>query len=53
MTLSFFRKVGFGLGQQDEVPGDPLNWAQSQLNVVPEFIWKDNLPNLTESLFKV
>ena len=25
MTLSFFRKVGFGLGQQDEVPGDAFN----------------------------
>ena len=48
MTLSFFRKVGFGLGQQDEVPGDPLNWAQSQLNVVPAFIWKGHIPTEKE-----
>ena len=48
MTLSFFRKVGFGLGQQDEVPGDPLHWAQSQLNVVPAFIWKGHIPTEKE-----
>ena len=48
MTLSFFRKVGFGLGQQDEVPKDPLNWAQSQLNVVPAFIWKGHIPTEKE-----
>ena len=48
MTLSFFRKVGFGLGQQDEVPGDALNWAQSQLNVVPAFMWKGHIPTEKE-----
>ena len=48
MTLSFFRKVGFGLGEQDEVPEDPLNWAQSQLNVVPAFIWKGHIPTEKE-----
>ena len=48
MTLSFFRKVGFGLDQQDEVPKDPLNWAQSQLNVVPAFMWKGHIPTEKE-----
>ena len=48
MTVSFFRKVGFGLGQQEEVPGDALNWAQSQLNVVPAFMWKGHIPTEKE-----
>ena len=48
MTFSFFRKVGFGLGQQDEVPGDSLNWAQSQLNIVPALIWKGHIPTEKE-----
>ena len=27
MTVSFFRKVGFGLGLQDDKPEDALKWA--------------------------
>ena len=28
---NFFRKVAFGLGPDEQIPSDPLNWAQSQI----------------------
>ncbi len=40
---SFFRKVAFGIGSNEEVPSDPLNWALNQI---------DNLQNLSDKLFK-
>ena len=29
---NFFRKVAFGIGPNEEVPSDPLNWALNQVN---------------------
>ena len=40
---SFFRKVAFGLGQNDELPSDPLKWATDQLNIIPEYSWKGKI----------
>ena len=40
---SFFRKVAFGIGPNEEVPSDPLNWALNQLNNVPKLSWKGRL----------
>ena len=40
---NFFRKVGFGIGPNETVPDDPLNWALNQLDEVPEFSWKGNI----------
>ena len=31
----FFRKVGFGIGPDEKIPGDPLKWALGQLDEVP------------------
>ena len=36
---SFIRKVGFGLGPNDEIPNDPLKWATDQFNVIPKISW--------------
>ena len=36
---NFIRKVGFGLGPDDVVPNDPLQWALNQFNEVPKFSW--------------
>ena len=36
---NFFRKVAFGIGPDEEVPNDPLNWALNQLNEVPKISW--------------
>jgi len=43
MVKNFYRKVGFGLSLQDEVPQDPLQWAFDQLDQVPLFTWKGNI----------
>ena len=40
---SFFRKVAFGLGPDEKVPSDPLEWAKNQLNEIPEFSWKGKI----------
>ena len=37
---NFFRKVAFGIGPNENVPSDPLQWAKEQLNDVPQFSWK-------------
>ena len=36
---NFIRKVGFGLGPNDEIPNDPLKWATDQFNKVPKISW--------------
>ena len=36
---NFFRKVGFGLGPNDQIPNDPLKWALDQFNEIPEVAW--------------
>ena len=43
MSKSFYRKVGFGLGQEDKVPSDPLKWAHNQLDEVPSFTWEGEI----------
>ena len=45
---SFFRKVAFGLSLNENIPLDPLKWAQDQFNTVPEFIWKGAIPSEKE-----
>ena len=43
---NFFRKVAFGIGINEEVPSDPLNWALNQVDEIPEFSWTGKI--LTE-----
>ncbi len=43
MVKNFYRKVGFGLSLQDEVPQDPLKWAFNQLDQVPLFTWEGTI----------
>ena len=41
---NFFRKVAFGLGPDEQIPSDPLNWAQSQItDQIPEFAFKGKI----------
>ena len=40
MYNSFYRKVAFGLSADENIPSDPLEWAQSQFTTVPKFSWK-------------
>ena len=32
---NFFRKVAFGLKPEQNIPSDPLTWAQKQVENVP------------------
>ena len=44
MFKNFFRKVAFGLGPDEQIPSDPLNWAQSQItDQIPEFAFKGKI----------
>jgi len=43
---NFFRKVAFGIGPNEDVPSDPLNWALKQVDDIPDFSWKGKI--LTE-----
>ena len=43
MMKNFFRKVAFGIGPNEEVPSDPLNWALSQVNEIPDLSWKGKI----------
>ena len=40
---NFFRKVAFGIGPNEEVPSDPLNWALSQINEIPDLSWQGKI----------
>ena len=40
---NFFRKVGFGIGPNEEVPNDPLKWATNQFNEIPKISWKGKI----------
>ena len=40
---NFFRKVAFGIGPDEKVPSDPLNWALDQLNEIPELSWQGKI----------
>ena len=47
---NFFRKVAFGIGTNEEVPSDPLNWALNQLDDVPDLTWKGRIPSAKEMI---
>ncbi len=43
---NFFRKVAYGVGPNENIPSDPLNWALNQVDKIPDFSWKGKI--LTE-----
>ena len=48
MYNSFYRKVAFGLGVDENIPSDPLEWAQSQFSTIPKFSWQGKIPSEKE-----
>jgi len=40
---NFIRKVAFGIGPNEEIPSDPLNWATNQISDVPELTWRGKI----------
>ena len=45
MSLNFYRRVAFGLAPNESQQQDPLNWALSQLNTLPELLWPGLVPS--------
>ena len=50
MKHAFFRKMGFGLGPDDEIPADPVAWAEKQVETVPDMSWPGDIPTAKELL---
>ena len=50
MKKNFFRKVGFGIGPDEQVPKDPVSWAQNQVDKVPPLLWDKPIRSGNEML---
>ncbi|MFL2821635.1 MAG: DUF1800 family protein [Alphaproteobacteria bacterium] len=50
MNKSFFRKVGFGLGVDESIPSDPLEWSISQIEKLPKLHWSGPIYSLKEMM---
>ena len=50
MKKNFFRKVGFGIGPDDEIPDHPLSWAKKQVDKVPPLVWDEPIRTGEEML---
>ena len=50
MKRAFFRKIGFGLGPDDDIPADPVAWADKQVESVPDMSWPGVIPTAKELL---
>ena len=50
MKKNFFRKVAFGIGPDEEIPDNPVSWAQNQVDEIPPLIWDKPLRSGKEML---
>ena len=50
MARNFYRKVAFGIAPQQTLPKDPLAWALSQVDTVPDLTWEGDIPTGAEQL---
>ena len=50
MNKSFFRKVGFGLGVDESIPSNPLEWSISQIEKLPKLNWSGPIYSLKEMM---
>ena len=46
----FYRKVGFGLRPDEDVPKDRLGWAVEQISGIPPLIWPGKIYSVDEML---
>ena len=44
LKANFYRKIAFGLNASDIPPLSPIDWAKSQLDVIPEMVWDAPIP---------
>lgn len=50
MKLDFFRKIGFGLAPDENVPSDPIAWAVRQVETPAKLTWPGHIPSEQELL---
>ena len=50
MNKSFYRKVAFGLGVEENIPDNPVDWAIEQIKTLPELNWKGPIYSLKEMM---
>ena len=50
MKRDFFRKIGFGLALNEEVPADPVKWAEQQVEKPADLTWPGKIPTAKELL---
>ena len=49
----FYRKIGFGLRPDEDVPRDRLGWAVEQISGIPSLIWPGKIYSVDEMLDKL
>lgn len=45
MNRDFFRKIGFGLRPDEDIPSDPLKWAEAQIEAPAPLTWPGEIPS--------
>ena len=50
MKLDFYRKIGYGLGEGDDIPTDPIKWAEKQVEKPAPLTWPGLIPSAKELL---
>ena len=44
MKKDFYRKIGYGLRPDDDVPADPIKWAEAQIEKPAPLTWPGDIP---------
>jgi len=50
MKLDFFRKIGFGLAPDEEIPSDTIAWVERQVEKPAKLTWPGQIPSEQELL---
>ena len=50
MKLDFYRKIGYGLRLEDDIPADPIKWAEKQVEKPAPLTWPGHIPSAKELL---
>ena len=50
MKKDFYRKIGYGLRPDDDVPADPIKWAEAQIEKPAPLTWPGDIPTAKELL---
>ena len=45
---SFYRKIGFGIHPNENIPDDPYKWALKGIEEIPNYLWEGKIPTELE-----